>query len=519
MFGWFRKKDVPAPRAQPRGSFFSTDVNPLQIQGNPMQGIMERIAAANNFKPVNRDGTPAPSGPTRFAMDESNGQGGLSPKAALNYNPYGGMPFAQLAWYANQTFVGYQICAILAQNWLVNRACAMPGRDAMRHGYEININEGTAENGAGTEKNEADPELIAKIKTLDKQYGIKKNAMQYIKMGRVFGIRMALFDIDTNDNTFYENPFNIDGVRPGSYRGISQIDPYWVSPELDSQAAANPANIHFYEPTWWRINGRRIHRTHLMIFRPNEVADILKPVYMYGGIPIPQLIAERVYAAERTANEAPMLALSKRTQIIKTDAAQALADEVKFNERMNLMAQMQNNYGKQILDREDEAEQFDTSLADFDDLIMTQFQLVAAASGVPATKILGTSPKGFDATGEFEADSYHEELETIQANDMEPLINRHYLLLVKSELNKDVSIEISWNPVDSPTAKEQAETNYVKSQTALNLGTIGAIDGTDERARIRADKESGYTGLEEREVEPLNQATEDDEDGQSPNED
>ena len=52
--------------------------------------------------------------------------------------------------------------------------------------------------------------------------------------------------------------------------------------------------------------------SHFVILRGPEVSDILKPSYLYGGLPLTQLILERVYGAERTANEAPMLALTKR---------------------------------------------------------------------------------------------------------------------------------------------------------------------------------------------------------------
>ena len=58
---------------------------------------------------------------------------------------------------------------------------------------------------------------------------------------------------------------------------------------------------------------------------------------------------------------------------------------------------------------------------------MSQYQLVAAAANVPATKLLGTTPKGFNATGEYEEASYHEELESIQANDLSRLLARHHL--------------------------------------------------------------------------------------------
>jgi len=42
-------------------------------------------------------------------------------------------------------------------------------------------------------------------------------------------------------------------------------------------------------------------------------------MYMYGGIPVSQRIMERVYAAERTANEGPLLAMSKRTNVWLTN--------------------------------------------------------------------------------------------------------------------------------------------------------------------------------------------------------
>src|SRR6202000_3190899 len=115
---------------------------------------------------------------------------------------------------------------------------------------------------------------------------------------------------------------------------ITQIDPYWITPEISADAAANPSAPDFYEPTWWRINGKRVHRTHLVIFRNDNLPDILKPAYLYGGIPVPQKIAERVFAAERTANEAPMLAMTKRLTVLKTDITEAIANQEAFDARM-----------------------------------------------------------------------------------------------------------------------------------------------------------------------------------------
>ena len=419
----------------------------------------------------------------KFAMDSA-----LSTKGS--YNGSSVIPETQVMWYAGQSFIGYQLCALLSQNWLISKACLMPAKDATRNGYEISINDGI----------EVDPKVLDAIRKQDELYNLNQNLIQFVKMGRVFGIRVAMFVVESDDEEYYKKPFNPDGVTPGSYRGISQIDPYWITPQLDGEAAGNPASINFYEPTWWNVNGRLVHRTHLVIFRTEELPDILKPAYIYGGISIPQKIAERVYAAERCANEAPLLTLTKRTDVVKADMAQATADFDGFANRMQQWVYNRDNYGVKMLGLDEEMAQFDTSLADLDAVIMTQYQLVAAASNVPATKLLGTSPKGFNATGEFEESSYHEELESIQYHDLSPLIERHHLLLIRSNIAPEFNIEpfnttVIWNPLDAMTDKELSELNRYKAETGRVLIESGAIDPGEERERVMADPDSGYHGL------------------------
>lgn len=481
MFNFFKRKPKPetVPPAQ-RNSLFSTDIDFPEMTPEYYENSMRRVfrRTQEDFTPVDVEGRQVAFS---SAMDANEGNvNGLKPII----EPYNQVPFVQMAWYTNQTFIGYQIAAIVAQHWLVDKACSIPGRDAMRHGYDITVNDGS----------EIEPKKLNTIRELDKKYRLSEHAVQFPRFNRIFGIRTALFKIETNDPDFYLKPFNIDGVRPGSYKGIVQVDPYWITPEMDLASASDPSSLHFYEPTWWRINGKRYHRSHLIIIKNGVVADILKPTYLYGGVSIPQKIAERVYAAERTANEAPMLAMTKRTTVWHMDVKGAMASQALMNQKLEWFARMRDNYGVKVMGLDDVAEQFDTSLADLDDVIMTQYQLVAAIADVPATKLIETSPKGFNATGEYESDSYHERVESVQTHEIQPLLERHYLLLSKSE-NLGLNIQIAWHPVDSPGAKEQAEINLVKAQTGGALVASGAIDGVDERARIIADKESGYNGI------------------------
>ena len=483
MFKWLKgKTEVQQEPIKPkaRKSLFSTHAF------DEFDPDAKRFKVADTFAALQKQ-QPALYG--EYAMDDSsNGVAGFKMYAAGNNS----VSDAVIGWYASQGFIGAQLCGILAQNWLINKACSMPADDAIRKGYNVVTVDG----------DELDPEAVKIIKAYDKAFKLNFNMREFIRKGRIFGIRVAMFKVISTDKDYYEKPFNIDGVTAGSYKGIVQVDPYWTAPMLDGASASQPDTLHFYEPTWWIINGKKVHRSHLIIFRHAEPVDVLKPQYIYGGVPLTQQLMERVYAAERTSNEAPQLAMSKRTTVWLTDMEAVMSDTNAAVGRLQQWAAYRDNYGVKLGDKEgDEFQQFDTSLADFDALIMTQYQLVAAIAGVPATKLLGTSPKGFNATGEYEEASYHELLESIQANDLTPFAERHHQLVIKAyvepQLKKKFDLEttLNWLPLDTPTAEELAATNLAKAQAGQVLIGSGAISSEDERQRVATDKQSGYNEI------------------------
>lgn len=472
-------------------SFFSTDWAPaksLELSHERMRRLLgDAVKSAMPMRVLRETSQDGADGPG-FALDAMV-EPGIKAEFLVGQT---GVPEAQSMWFISQGFIGYQLCALIAQHWLVQRVCVMPARDAIRKGYEFKA----------TGDVPLTPEIIKAITKANKRYKLDTNLVQFVKFQRVFGIRIAMFKIDSDDPDFYVKPFNPDGIKPGSYRGISQIDPYWIVPELTTVAALDPASIDFYEPTYWIVGSQRIHKSHLVIIRGPEVADILKPAYLYGGLSIPQQIAERVYAAERTANEAPQLALSKRATIYYTDAAKAIANEEQFFERVSWWSRMRDNFGIKVADREaDKIEQIDTSLADLDSVIMTNYQLVAAIGETPATKLLGTTPKGFNSTGDYETDSYHEMLESVQVNDMEPLMERHMLCMIRSDIapiytdGKPFGVDVVWKPLSTLSAVEQATKNKTDAETDQIYTTIGAVTGAEVRERISKDETSGFTGI------------------------
>lgn len=482
MAGWFARlfgfTDKQAPARQPSSGLFSTDTE-------------FALAPRRALVALPRLPVPTVSAAHGVGMDANDVTDSVKGINGLDMS-WDCIPEMQISWFAKQGFIGYQLCSLIAQHWLIGKACTMPAKDAVRNGWKLAANDGT----------EIDPKILDTVREIDVNMKTKMNCIEYVRFARIFGIRIAKYVVESNDPEYYKNPFNIDAVTPGSYKGISQIDPYWIVPLLTSDNVNRPGSIHFYEPEFWQISGEVIHRSHLCIFIPESVADVLKPAYYYGGISIPQKIFERVYAAERTANEAPQLAMTKRLIVLKTDLTKALANQSEFDTKMQWWANVMNNYGVRVVGEEDTVEQHDTALSDLDNLIMSQYQLVAAIAEVPGTKLLGTQPKGFNSTGEFEEASYHEMLEGLQDNDLTPLLMRHYQLVVASyiqpKFGKDIRLEIKWNELDAMTALEQGQLNLVRAQTDAALEAMGAIDAQDIRNRVISDPDSGYNGLSDK---------------------
>jgi uncharacterized protein len=492
MITWFRRKlgqDTPIvepPQEQTRlkrGSMFSTHQtdNVFTGRASEMTARLRQVwnAYLNHAAPV-----PELVG---TGDDDDGGWGDL--KSAYHL-AQPSMSDALFQWYGSQSFIGHQACAIIAQHWLVDKICRTPARDAIRQGYEIVNDIG---------EDELDNDVLAAYARYDKLFKIEKQLLEFASKGRIFGIRIAIPIIRSADPDYYEKPFNPLGVRPGSFRGWTQVDPYWTSPILDANAASRPDAPDFYEPTWWLINGKRYHRTHLAIFRTTEPVDLLKPSYLYSGIPIPQKIMERVYAAERTGNEAPLLALTKRLYTYKVDDVEALmANKEKFDESMAFATEARDNYGSRIIGKDDDVQQFDTSLADLAVVIEGQYKLACAAGDAPVNKIMGTSVGGLSSEGGYDQASYGETLESIQTHDLQPFLERHHLLVKLSyivpkfgDLGK-VNTAISWMPIDSPTALEYAQINKTNADADLALVQTGAISDADVNERLRNDKNSGY---------------------------
>lgn len=394
-----------------------------------------------------------------------------------------GVPDAIGDWFAAQGAVPARQAAWMSKHWLIDKAVSMPSRDAVRQGWELD-----SEN----------QDLIDTLQKQDKKSGIEFTLQDFVSSARRTGGAVAMFHTcpsGEDEAEYYEAPFNVDAVT--EYNGISIIDSSEANGEVLGENVSNPASLRYMQPDFYRIGNRRYHHSHVIDCIPYPVADYLKATYGYFGQSVAERVYSRAYAAERTADEAPLLVMTKRLRTLGVDLESVINDGGLETLVANVqgLQEMADNLGVFVYDTANGGglAQIDTGLADLDANIMTQYQLVAAIAEVPATKLLGTSPKGFNATGDSEAEDYRQSLESIQTVHMMPLLERHYAIECQLLGDSD-GVTVTWMALDSPTAAEYADIDSKNGQTVAALVAQMVLTPSQGAAILSQNKESMFFG-------------------------
>jgi uncharacterized protein len=211
-------------------------------------------------------------------------------------------------------------------------------------------------------------------------------------------------------------------------------------------------------------------------------------------MPLTQMIYKRVWCAEKTANEAPQLAMSKRLLIVDANVQQIIKNKNYVYKLMQVITKCRTNWGVFFKSPTANIQQIDTSLTDFEECMFSQYQLVASIAQMPATKLLQTTPKGFNSTGEFEWKIYAQLEETIQNREYVPLIEKHLRILTAVQGDKRI-INVKFNEIDAPNEKERTEIDAQKSNTRCNYVQNGILTPEEVRSVMRNEEGGEYSSI------------------------
>ena len=401
-----------------------------------------------------------------------------------------------LKHFQSRIWITYTGCAIIATHEFVNRACLIPAEDAIAHGYKVVCTSSSHEHDNEREAKEA--KFLEDLKKAADRMGLNESCVKLNYKKKVFGVGVAIpwvefredypSPTDPSGNTpySYADPYDPKAVKPGSFRGFAVVDPHWLTYQWNKKSRTDPSYPDFLVPTWIKVGDKRVHRSWAVRRVNSELPDIFKPVYLYGGLSLTQMIYERVWAADKLANEAPLLAMTKRLLIADGNMEELQSNPAKANKFFNAINYFRDNFSIFIKRPTANVTQLDTSLSELTPLTMAQYQLVAAIAQIPVTKLLKNVPSGLQATGQYEWDDYAQSLKSIQENDYSPLCKMFYELYCASNYpEEDLKLDIEWNPIDVPKESEVVQMCSQTVQYVAHLINTGLTDIAEGRNILR----------------------------------
>ncbi|ASP70352.1 hypothetical protein CDO28_01450 [Sinorhizobium meliloti] len=295
----------------------------------------------------------------------------------------------------------------------------------------------------------------------------------------------AAMVIGTGDQDLTQ-PLDVERIGKGGLKYLTVMTRrHLTAGEIDR----DPASEWYGKPKVYQLNSAdgaqvKIHPSRLVIFngsqQPDE--DIVTTTYAGWGDSVLLSVVDAIKQADGTAANIASLVFEAKVNVIRIpDFMQNLGNaeyRAKILERYTLAATAKGINGDLLLDKEEEYEQKTANFATLPDVLMSFLQIVSGAADIPATRLLGQSPAGMNATGESDLRNYYDRLQAMQTVEMTPAMARLDECIIRSALgSRDPDIYYEWAPLWGMSEKEKADVFKTKVDAARQL--VGSGSGQE----------------------------------------
>lgn len=362
-------------------------------------------------------------------------------------------------WINNR--LSYAECAFLANDSIINNALTKIANEMLRKGGEIVID---SEDEAFV--NELKNKIELRLKELDFWHILHKAIVTSL----TYGGALIFTDYNAEDlsNPLYGNKA-IFSQNP--IKALKVIEPYLCG--ANDVNATNPLNADFMIPNMWFVSGGgQVHKSRVETLIMFESPDMIKPLYNYLGISLCQFMRDYVMSADISRKGLADIFQRFRTIIIKSPLIKNNIDQA--IKRINAINRQRNNNSAIALTEDEDYIETITSITGLDKLIAQMQENIAISARIPAVKLLGLTPSGFNATGDFDMRSYYDEIMSLQNAILKPIVNR-YLHFICLEFGYDIKPDFEFNRLDSDNALNEVQIKNTEAQMMLNLIQGGVI--------------------------------------------
>ncbi len=320
---------------------------------------------------------------------------------------------------------------------------------------------------------------LIRFQEAEKEFQVSQTIAQAMKWARLYGGAGIIMGIDGTGEM--HEPLDVERVRPGALKWLSLIDRWHLIPmQIDF---SNPLRPNWGRPERYTAYGGNdpVHRSRILFFYGTPLPYHLAiRSHFWGGS-----VLERVKDAIEHAGIA-QYGIAKLITEAKVDVfgVPNLFDRLKTKEgtavvqkRFEIANLHKSVWNSILMDSEETYVQKTGALSQGLAGLLSQFlQVVAAASGIPVTRLLGTSAPGLNATGEEDTRKYYDRVSSIQGDTIEPVLKVLDQVMLRSVLGNapdefESEFESLWQLSDVDRATTQLQDSS-RDERYLDMGVI-----------------------------------------------
>lgn len=386
---------------------------------------------------------------------------------------------AQFAYYNYQT-VNYFQCYQLAQDPLFTKVFNMLSNTPFSKGGQLTQPEG------------ADLDENAIEKAADR-YRLWEEIRGAVRSSYVAGGCLIYLDFGQSEEERVQ-PLRLRKANMHKFVGFKHIDAINIT--AVNVNTIDPTRPDYMRPEEWYVIGLGVvHRSHFLHFEANPPELPMRPLTLYFGMPLTQLIKQDIANSNLVSQGvANLINRSRLVYLTADDTAFATDNAGQFRARLEWMSMVQDNFGVAPLKQGETVQQLTTALTGFAENVEQCYLLISAKTDIPFTELMGKSASGMNATGEGDRRKWYDKCRTIQESVKREILTMYGIVAGKIGDGKFVEFpDYVFNPLEEATEKELAEN--IKAYTEVANGLVGL--GADPAGVVEWLKSFKQFNLEE----------------------
>lgn len=346
-----------------------------------------------------------------------------------------------------------QLEAAYRGDWVARKVVDIPAQDATREWREW----------------QADKSDVKKVESLENSLNLKLKTKNAMIRGRLYGGGMLMLGVRDDDP---REPLDPNSVGVGDLKFVHCIGRSQVS---TGQIQLDVLDEYYGEPTYYIVSpiGKApiyVHPSRVVRFVGNELPDITLASDGWGDS-ILQTLNDAIQNVASASGGIATLIQESKVDVIKIPnlMADLATDDYKnrLTERFTLANSAKSMINALLLDKDEDWERITTQFGGLDALLTLYLLIASGAADIPATRLLGQSARGMNATGEGDAKNYDIRIRADQETIVTPAMQRMDVVLVRSALGTATPQDVTytWNELSSMSEVGRADVDLKKAQT------------------------------------------------------